>query len=208
MQIYLYTWMFFVLCACLLVMGYRKKWILCSKKYYVFLFSCWKVVIFILSLILILCIGLLELDNTWDVWVSIFMSIFTFVTAPYSVWVFYRYISNISRNYIELYIAIIVMCFSASWSYDAWNYFVLLGYYPPTWWWNILYSLPLYILSWMVWNLDYSKNRGVFFSFMQIEWFNENAEFRIKKIVPYLVIPWIMLIVSMLYFAYLLWYEY
>jgi hypothetical protein len=68
-----------------------------------------------------------------------------------------------------VYIALICLLFSASWSYDL---YILLrdGEYPHMWLSNLVLSGIMYVLAGMMWNLEYRKGRGVSFSFTRDDW--------------------------------------
>jgi len=205
---YFYTWVILVIFTFILLFIKRKDNILFRKEYISFLFVKWKIIVFLLSLFLISWVWLLWFDLTWDLWISIIMSILVFYTSPYSVWIFYRFLIWIDRNYINLFFAIILSFFSSSWFYDWYNYFILLWFYPPTWYANIFYSIPLYILAWMLWNLNYSKSKWMFFSFSTNKWISEKQKFEFKKFWVYITVPWLILLSSLLYFIYLIVFQY
>jgi hypothetical protein len=107
-------------------------------------------------------------DMTWDYYDAAFMSILTFVTAPWTVGVLYNTLRG-QRSFGDAYVALCVWMFSASWSYDL---YLLLrdGNYPATWAANIGASSLLYFSAGLLWNLEYRRDRGVLFAFMDAEW--------------------------------------
>ncbi|MDQ7009211.1 MAG: CapA family protein [Candidatus Gracilibacteria bacterium] len=204
---YLYLWIILVVCTFILLILNRKNNILFKKEYITFLFQKWKIIIFLLSLFLISLVGLLGFNPTWDLWISIIMPILTFYTSPYSVGTFYRFVTGIDRSYINVFIAIILSFFSASWFYDGYNYFILLGFYPMTWYSNIFYSIPLYIMAGMFWNLNYSKKKGMFFSFSTEKWITEKQLFSFQNFGIYIIIIGFIFTSSLMYFIYLIDYQ-
>ena len=149
----------------LLVIKYRKNILLVKKEYFDFLCVKWRLVTIFVATVWIIFVWIVSGDPTWDVWISLWISFLYFYTSPYVVWILYRYIKGFHKNYLALYISTIVLLFSSSWFYDWYNFLFLLWHYPETWVWNIIFSLPIYVLSWMFWSLEYKKLEWVIFSF-------------------------------------------
>lgn len=204
LETYFKSWVTIVLFTFVLSIFKRNQILLLSKKYFYFLFVKWKIIVFLLALFIISGVGLLWLDPTWDLGISIIMSILTYFTAPYSVGIFYRFIKWIERKNIELFLAIILTFFSASWFYDGYNYLYLLWFYPNTWFSNILYSIPVYLLWWIIWNLDYSKEKGAYLSFYNKKWTLEPENKSIKPFLLYIVLSGSILVWTFGYFIYLM----
>jgi len=204
LETYFKSWVTIVLFTFVLSIFKRNQILLLSKKYFYFLFVKWKIIVFLLALFIVSGVGLLWLDPTWDLGISIIMSILTYFTAPYSVGIFYRFIKWIERKNIELFLAIILTFFSASWFYDGYNYLYLLWFYPNTWFSNILYSIPVYLLWWIIWNLDYSKEKGAYLSFYNKKWTLEPENKSIKPFLLYIVLSGSILVWTFGYFIYLM----
>ena len=204
LETYFKSWVTIVLFTFVLSIFKGNQILLLSKKYFYFLFVRWKIIVFLLALFIISGVGLLWLDPTWDLGISIIMSILTYFTAPYSVGIFYRFIKWIERKNIELFLAIILTFFSASWFYDGYNYLYLLWFYPNTWFSNILYSIPVYLLWWIIWNLDYSKEKGAYLSFYNKKWTLEPENKSIKPFLLYIVLSGSILVWTFGYFIYLM----
>ena len=204
LETYFKSWVTIVLFTFVLSIFKKNQILLLSKKYFYFLFVKWKIIVFLLALFIVSGVGLLWLDPTWDLGISIIMSTLTYFTAPYSVGIFYRFIKWIERKNIELFLAIILTFFSASWFYDGYNYLYLLWFYPNTWFSNILYSIPVYLLWWIIWNLDYSKEKGAYLSFYNKKWTLEPENKSIKPFLLYIVLSGSILVWTFGYFIYLM----
>ena len=99
---------------------------------------------------------------------ALFMSVLAFTTAPWVMGVIYKAIRR-ELSAVQVYVAICVWMFSASWSYDL---YLLIrdGSYPITWSANLFASSLLYICAGLFWNLEWRPGRGVIFSFMENDW--------------------------------------
>jgi hypothetical protein len=96
------------------------------------------------------------------------MSVLTFVTAPWSVGVLYLAARGRTSSW-KAFVAACLWLFSASWSYDL--YLVLRdGFYPLTWWPNLVLSSCLYVSAGLLWSLEWRAGRGVVFGFMETGW--------------------------------------
>jgi hypothetical protein len=138
------------------------------RAYWQFLLRPWKVVTFLTAAIGFAVIAPYTGDPTWDYFDALFMSVFTFLSAPWAVGTIFL---GIRRRVPpgEIYAALCAWMFSASWSYDL--YLVLRdGYYPETWFANIFASSVLYISAGLMWNLEWREQRGVIFGFMREDW--------------------------------------
>jgi hypothetical protein len=196
---YMAGWMI----ACLIALGIfiRKPeaFSISSIEYRNFLLLPWKLVSFVVATMGLTIIAPYTGDPTWDYFDSIFMSIFTFFTAP---WVIGTLFVSFRKkfSFATLYVAVCLWLFSTSWSYDL--YIVLRdGSYPATWLANILASAVLYFSAGLMWNLDWKVNRGMIFSFQEEGWpgFSANAQF--TKIF-WVALPFMLLVAaSALYFV-------
>jgi len=166
--------------------------------YFKFLAMPWKVITFVIAASGLTIIGGLTWDTTWDAVDSIFMSVLTFLTAPWAVGILYRALRK-RAGWREAYIAICLWLFSASWSYDL--YIVLRdGIYPLTWQANLYLSSILYLMAGMLWNLDWTTERGLHFAFMKDDWPVPNPNPVFTKLLG-LALP-IILFVAILFLAF------
>ncbi|MEO5969837.1 MAG: hypothetical protein ABIQ95_07900 [Bdellovibrionia bacterium] len=83
------------------------------------------------------------------------------------------------------------MLFSASWSYDLYNY-LKDGYYPPSWSSNLYLSTFLYIAAGLLWNLSYDIRSGIRFSFTLERWPFSSSKIPLKALllssIPFLAV--------------------
>ena len=133
-------------------------------------------------------------DPTWDYVDASFMSILTFLTAPWAVGTLYSAI-YVGAKTTHTYIAVCTWLLTASWVYDI---YILLryGYYPPTWLPNMVLSSILYLAAGLMWNLQRQGERGVVFGFMEGDWPNTGHELGFRQ-VAWFALP-IMLLVTLL----------
>ncbi len=168
MRLYLFAWS--TACAVALAMlgvGWR-RFSLWSTAYWRFLGAPWKLITFSLATLGITLIVPYTGDPTWDYVDALFMSVLAFTTAPWAVGVVYRTLRGRERR-AETYVAVCMWLFAASWSYDL---YLLLrdGYYPVTWWANLVASSVLYLAAGLFWNLAWTSARGAFFAFTEAAW--------------------------------------
>lgn len=137
-------------------------------EYRRFLFAPWKLATFAVAALGIIFIAPYTGDPTWDYFDALFMAVFAFLGAPWSVGAMYLVI-RAKLPPKQFFVALCLMMFSASWSYDI--YLVVRdGSYPETWLPNIFASGVLYVSAGLMWNLDVKPGRGVIFSFMEPDW--------------------------------------
>ena len=164
---YLVAWSSLCLIALGLLWKNRRRLELCSRAYWLCLAKPWKLVTFVVAAAGITLIAPYSGDPTWDYVDSVFMSALVFATAP---WVVGRLFRAVRRRFegSVVFIAVVLWLFSASWSYDG---YLLLrdGYYPVTWWANLVASSVLYLAAGLFWNLDWTE-RGWSFGFTEEEW--------------------------------------
>lgn len=204
-KIYFVSWIFLCIICLYLLIKYRKTLIIFKKEYFEFIFIKWKIVLFLLAVIFFSYLSTLWLDPTWDIPETILMSLMTYYTSPYSVWVLYRFIKKIDRKYIEIYIAIIFIFFSSAWLYDLYSMVFLLGYYPINMALANLFISPFfYIAWWIVWNLDYKNNYWIILSFKEKKWIQFKWDtWNTMKIILYSIPLSLFIIFILLYFVYL-----
>ena len=193
---YLIGWMIFCCLNLFFLIKTPSHFTITSSEYVRFLLRPWKVATFATALSGIVLIAPYTGDPTWDYVDATFMSVLTFMTAPWSVGIIYRSLKSRLFNK-SLLLAICLWMFSASWSYDL---YLLMrdGYYPSTWFPNIFASSFLYISAGLLWNLDWRKERGVTFSFLEKDWFFIEEKARFTKIfwagIPFMLMAFIAII--------------
>jgi hypothetical protein len=146
----------------------RKTLILFTPQYREYMSSKWKLLTFAVAALSMIIMAPYTGDPTWDYFDAAFMSILTFLTAPWAVGTLYLALKG-QAKVSHAYIAVCVWMFSVSWAYDV---YILLkfGYYPPTWLPNIVLSSILYFAAGLMWNLQRKEGRGVVFGFMEVGW--------------------------------------
>lgn len=175
-KIYFISWIILTLIWVFLLIKNRKNILLFKREYMSFVLIRWKVIIFVIATLLLCYVADLWLDPTWDIPETLVMSFLTYYTAPYSVWIIYRYVKWLNNNLYEFYIAIILLFFSSAWFYDVYTLFFLLWEYPIMAFSNLALSPPFYILAWMLWNLNYNKNKWVYMAFSEESWVDKKSD--------------------------------
>jgi len=180
--------------AIFLMFRERKKLVLFQPEYRRFLRSSWKLVTFSIAALAMTIIAPYTGDPTWDYVDASFMSILTFLTAPWAVGTLFLALRR-QVPATQIYIVVCVWMFSVSWAYDV--YILLkLGYYPPTWLPNIVLSSILYFAAGLLWNLQRKDGHGVVFGFMEPGWPDARYELGFRRIV-WFALP-IMILVTMM----------
>ena len=187
---YIATWATTCVIAIILMVQNSKTIILFQKEYWDFLLIKWKLATFFTALSAFVILAPYTGDPTWDYYDAAFMSILTFMSAPWSIGTLFRFIKRQEKLKIA-YIAVCAWMFSASWSYDIYLVF-REGNYPNTWLPNIFASSVLYFSAGLFWNLKYKEDRGVIFGFMDENWPVVDAEERFNKIFLY-ALPFMIL---------------
>jgi hypothetical protein len=154
--------------ALVMVAANPKAYSFTTPAYFRFLGVPWKLVSFAIAGIGMTVVAPYTVDPTWDYYDAAFMSILTFLTAPWVTGTLYLAFRGKS-GFREVYVAVCLWMFSASWSYDL---YILLrdGEYPNTWLPNIPASSVLYFSAGLLWNLDWRPGRGMTFSFQEEGW--------------------------------------
>ena len=202
-KIYLASWSLACIIAIFLLFKLRYELDLFQKTYWNGLFQSWKLITFLIATAGLTLIAPYSGDWSWDSVDAIFMSVFTYTSAPWVLGTLFLAIKR-KRNFATAYIAICLWMFSASWSYDL---YILIrdGSYPMTWFANIFASSSLYLAAGFFWNLEYIKDRGVVFGFMEPNWPKISSERSFKKVALYaflfMLIPTVI-IVPFLYLQY------
>lgn len=191
MKLYIAAYCTLTVAAFALIVRHRATCILLQPGYRRFLAVRWKVVTFLLGAVGTAVIAPYTGDPTWDWFDASFMALFTFVSAPWAVGVIWKTLRRQSRAW-ELYCAVCLWFFSASWSYDL---YILLrdGYYTPMWRENIYASSFLYLLAGLFWNLEWRTGRGVTFAFLHDGWPAAPERHPIGRIIWY-VLPVALLV--------------
>ena len=175
---YLSAWVSFSMIVFFFFLKNPRTYSISTVPYFRFLLLPWKVITFLFAAAGITLIAPYSGDYTWDYVDALFMSILTFITAPWAIGILF--LSFRKRCFDKQFVlALYLWMFSASWSYDL---YLLLrdGEYPNTWFPNIFASSLLYFCAGLLWNLDWREGRGSTFSFLEAEWFaiTEHATFR------------------------------
>lgn len=192
---YVISWTTASFVALLLLVANRRRFVLFQRRYLLFLFRRWKIVTFGIAAAGLILIAPYTGDATWDYIDAGFMSVLTYLTAPWTAGILYRAIRG-KGSYVEAYCAVCVWLFSSSWSYDL---YLLLKYgaYPVTWLPNIFASSVLYAAAGLMWNVEWREGRGVIFGFMTDEWPRPGEGREFNKIV-WLAIPIMALVAAMI----------
>jgi hypothetical protein len=129
------------------------------------------------------------------------MSLLTYLTAPWTIGVLFKTLKR-ELSFKHAYVAFCVWLFSASWSYDL---YILIrdGSYPITWLSNIFASSVLYILAGLLWNLDWRKEKGMIFSFMENDWPASSSHSVFPKVLLF-ALPIMALVTFLILFFFLL----
>jgi hypothetical protein len=203
-KIYLASWSLACIIAIFLMFKLRHELDLFQKTYWNGLFQSWKLITFLIATAGLTLIAPYSGDWSWDYVDAIFMSVFTYTSAPWVLGTLFLAIKR-KRNFATAYIAICLWMFSASWSYDL---YILIrdGSYPMTWFANIFASSSLYIAAGFFWNLEYIKDRGVVFGFMEANWPSISSERKFKKVALYALLFMLIPTVIIVSFPYLQYY--
>jgi len=185
-----------VACVIAVALMYRERrtLLLFQAIYRRYLFSQWKVLTFVVASVSMMVIAPYTGDPTWDYVDAAFMSILTYLTAPWAVGTLYLAIKG-QATAIHAYIAVCVWMFSVSWAYDVYI-LLMFGYYPPTWLPNIVLSSILYFAAGLMWNLQRREGRGVVFGFMEEGWPDTRYELGFLRVV-WFALP-IMILVTLM----------
>lgn len=165
---YVGTWGAACLIAAAMVLWNPRAYSITSRDYLRFLGVPWKLATFAIAGIGMTVVAPYTVDPTWDYYDAAFMSLLTFLTAPWSTGTLYLSLRG-RAEFKQAYVAVCLWMFSASWSYDL---YILLrdGEYPNTWLPNIPASSVLYLSAGLLWNLDWRTGRGATFSFQEPAW--------------------------------------
>lgn len=182
-KIYTFIWISGLIISLILFLHKRHLFSFAQRKYLLFLLKPWKLVTFILATAFMTFIAPFSGDYTWDYMDGFVMSVLTYLTAPWVVGTFYRF--RIQKAiFQQLFVAFCLWMVSVSWFYDLYIYF-RDKVYPATWLPNIPLSSILYLCAGLLWNLDWTPERGVYFSFTKSddEWFSVSPHRVFGKII-------------------------
>ncbi|MBU2551844.1 MAG: hypothetical protein KKB20_25765 [Proteobacteria bacterium] len=196
---YLGAWIVATVAAIVLTFSRRQEFPLLDKAYFRFISVPWKAFTFLIAISGMILIAPYTGDPTWDYFDAAGMAFLTYVTAPWSVGTFYRFIIK-QASWIDLYIALCLMLFTSSWFYDG---YILIrdGVYPVSWWSNLIISPTLYISGGLFWNLARGRGGGVRFAFQWEDWYRHDYETSAVKII-WVMIPFMLFAAfSILWFA-------
>ena len=181
--------------AAMLMIRERKTLVLFRPEYRKFIGSKWKLLTFAVAALSMIVMAPYTGDPTWDYVDAAFMSILTFLTAPWAVGTLYLALKRQARA-VHVYIAVCVWMLSVSWLYDV--YIILKhGYYPPTWLPNIILSSILYFAAGLMWNLQHKEGRGIVFGFMETDWPNPDRELGFRQVM-WFALPIMILVTAMI----------
>ena len=192
---YLIGWSIACVAAVHVMVRQREQLLLFQRSYWRFLLCKWKLATFGVAAVALTVMAPYTGDPTWDYVDATFMSVLTFLTAPWAVGTLYLAARG-RASLLHAYVAACVWMFSASWSYDA---YILLrdGYYPPTWAPNIVLSSVLYVAAGLLWNLQWKDGKGVVFGFMEPGWPDAVDGLVFRKVV-WFALPFMLLVVLMI----------
>ncbi len=181
--------------AAFLLFRERASLVLFRPVYREYLLSPWKLTTFAIAAVSMIVMAPYTGDPTWDYVDATFMSVLTYLTAPWAVGTLYLALRGKSRA-THAYVAICVWMFSVSWLYDV---YILLryDYYPPTWLPNIVLSSILYFAAGMMWNLQWREGRGVVFGFMEPGWPDPAYDLGFRKVI-WFALPFMILVTLMI----------
>ncbi len=165
---YIASWAAACLVAIALVLRRPADFEIAGAAYRNYLLQPWKIATFVLAAAGITIIAPYTGDPTWDYFDALMMSVLTFATAPWAVGTLHRVVRH-KATFMQGFVALCAMLFSASWCYDIYLVF-RDGRYPDTWLANMAASSILYILAGMLWSLEWRSGRGVTFGFMEAGW--------------------------------------
>lgn len=164
-----------------------------------FLSQPWKIVTFVVAGTGMVVIAPYTGDPTWDYMDALFMSVLTFLSAPWAIGALYKTAKR-ALPVEQAYVALCLWMFSASWSYDLYLFF-RDGQYPFTWYANLIASSVLYVSAGLLWNLDWRTGRGVTFGFLEEGWPQPLSDATFSKIAWY-ALP-LMILVGLLILSFL-----
>jgi hypothetical protein len=139
-----------------------------SRRYLRFLAAPWRLATFLAAAGAFVVVAPWTGDPTWDRRDAGFMSVLTFLTAPWAVGTLFLSLRR-RASLAHALVAAVAWLLSASWSYDL---YILWrdGLYPLAWRENLAASSVLYASGGLMWNLEWRRARGVHFAFQEPGW--------------------------------------
>jgi hypothetical protein len=166
--VYILVWGSYCLLASVILVQDRKTLLPEWRHYLRFLSITWKLAVFAPAFLFVCLAGRFTEDETWDFVTGSGMSILTFLTAPWSVGLFYQvFTGRRPRRYLIVATALCLL--STSWFYDAY----LLwrdGIYTQRWWRNLIASPFIYVAAGLLWNLEAESGSRYSLSFLRRDW--------------------------------------
>lgn len=197
----IYVGIYLLACVAAIVVAVRDRRTLplLSNGYREFMVVPWKLATFAVAALGMIWIAPYTVDPYWDYYDAAFMSLLTFVSAPWAVGTLYLFLRR-KVSAAHAYVALCCWLFSASWSFDL---YILLrdGQYPMVWLPNIFASSVLYVAAGLMWNLEWQQNRGVIFSFMEGGWPQAVAQSNFIRILGYAMPFMVIATASIIYFV-------
>lgn len=173
-----------------------------NKIHISFPFVWWKIFTFLVATGILSAMAPIANDPTWDIPETIMMCSLTFLTAPWTTGIIYRAIVWYERVWGEIYVAMIMLLFSASWSYDLYVW-IWQWIYPVSWSWNLMISPILYLCAWAFWSLEWRDWKWVIFSFQEKRWImNNSQDGQLQKLLPFISLFLLLWIVIFWWFLY------
>ena len=196
---YLAGWL--LACGLAVIIGLKRRASLelARPAYYAFLFVPWKVITFFIAAVGMVVIAPYTGDPTWDYVDASGMALLTYLTAPWSVGIIFRFFKK-QASIGDLYVALCLLLFTSSWFYDG---YILLrdGVYPGSWLQNLIISPTLYIAGGLFWNLAWARGEGVRFAFQWPDWHCHQQEQNMSKLI-WLMLPFMIFAAySIIWFA-------
>jgi len=190
MQVYLSLWLTACLLALILVLVDRPRFSFLDRGYWRFLLRPWRIALFLTALLGIIGLAPYSGDPTWDAYDGAFMSVLTFLTAPWVTGTIFR-TRRFRFDAKALFVALCLWMLSASWSYDL---YILLrdGFYPSTWLSNLVLSSLLYFGAGLLFNLTGAPGGRLTLAFLCEGWFVEDVPIPPRRLLLG-VLPFIVL---------------
>jgi len=183
---YFVTWIVACAVAAVVALKEGRNLSFVSRDYARLLWTPWRIVTIVVAGGTMVVVAPYAGDPTWDYFDAAFMVLLTYLTSPWAVGILYRVVRRKAR-WQHAYVAICLMLFSASWSYDAYMIFKPSGPGPVLWKENLLASPLLYLLAGLLWNLDWTPTRKVHLALTTDDWPRREAvEFRHLPLIPYM----------------------
>lgn len=167
-SIYTLLWILACILALIVCLSDSHSFAFSRGDYWKFLLSPWKIATFIVAAAAMVVIAPYSGDPTWDAVDAGFMSLMTFLGAPWAIGSVYR-LATRKLPLKQALVIFVVWMFTVSWSYDLYIFF-RDGHYPAAWFSNIFASSFLYVTAGLLWNLDWNKDKGVILSFREKTW--------------------------------------